>query len=269
MRTRIASSLLLASSLFAQRNLNPIGNGGNVIRPGIPLNARSGQYTPPTIVNGVSVPPGIQGPGLAATMTPLPIAGMAGTGSLYNNARNSTRGFGGGYSRGSGGRRFGQSNTVLVPYPVYGGGGYTVVHNPPPGQYDPIFGAYNPGAMAAADFQQPSPTVIINQDFHTETISPVMRDYTNSPLPAPGPQYQQPPAPSAPQAAIQQNADSPLILIAMKDHTIYPARAYWVEGSTMNYVTVDGVVNHVTLDQIDRELSLKLNSERGLNFRLP
>ena len=152
LRTLIFGCLLLASSLYAQRNLNPIGDGGNVIRPGIPLNARPAQYARPAN----------QGHGLAAAMTPLPIggmmAGMTGTGTLYNSARNSTRGFGTGYSRSSGGyRQFGQSNTILVPYPVYGGGGYTVVHNPPPGQYDPIFGAYNSGACQPPIFSSLRP----------------------------------------------------------------------------------------------------------------
>ena len=41
MRLVLIATLALASApvseVFAQRNLNPIGNGGNILRPGIPL----------------------------------------------------------------------------------------------------------------------------------------------------------------------------------------------------------------------------------------
>ena len=37
MRLALFATLALASSGFAQRNLNPIGNNGNILRPGVPL----------------------------------------------------------------------------------------------------------------------------------------------------------------------------------------------------------------------------------------
>jgi hypothetical protein len=173
------------------------------------------------------------------------------------------RGFGGG--------------TVYVPIPVYGGFG-TSVHNPPPGQYDPIFGGYNPGVVYGADggypAQQSTPTVIINQNFQPETIHPVIHDYSNAHLPEPGrgpaPQADARPADALPAGGVNGASDQqPIYLIAMKDHTIYPALAYWIERDTLNYVTMQGAPNRVSLSLVDRELSQRLNDERGLPFRLP
>jgi hypothetical protein len=157
-----------------------------------------------------------------------------------------------------------------------------VVHNPPPGQYDPIFGGYNPGIV----YQQPdggyygqgyapassSPTVIINQNFQQEPVHPVLHDYTNVPLPPPvgngAPQAEI----NAPREAPQQPAgasDATIYLISMKDHTIYPALAYWMDKDTLNYVTMSGATNRVSLSLVDRDLSVRLNEERGLQFRIP
>ena len=55
----------------------------------------------------------------------------------------------------------------------------------------------------------------------------------------------------------------------MKDHTIFPAVAYWVESDTLNYITPQGVRNRVSLDLVDRDFSKQLNKERSLDFALP
>src|SRR5262249_31600890 len=105
------------------------------------------------------------------------------------------------------------------------------------------------------------------QNFAPDTVHPVLHDYTN--LPAPG---QAPPQPSVPQSAAPQTGgvdQQPMYLIAMKDHTIYPALAYWIDQDTLNYVTVQGHANRVSLSLVDRDLSQRLNDERGLQFRLP
>ncbi|MBI3694127.1 MAG: hypothetical protein HY238_04725 [Acidobacteria bacterium] len=59
-----------------------------------------------------------------------------------------------------------------------------------------------------------------------------------------------------------------LILIALKNSSIYSAAEYWVEDDTLHYVTSHGVQNQVSLDQVDLELTKRLNRERGLDFRL-
>jgi hypothetical protein len=95
----------------------------------------------------------------------------------------------------------------------------------------------------------------------------VVRDYSNTPLP----EYIPPPqAPVQPTIAGADNTTAGLIfLIAMKDHTIYPAVAYWVEGDTLNYVTTQGAQNRISVDLIDREFSKQLNKERNIDFGVP
>lgn len=149
---------------------------------------------------------------------------------------------------------------ILVPYPVFYGGYYYGYDAPPA---PPAGDEYGAGYTA----QQPSPVVIINQNFRPDTVNPVIRDYSNVQLPpaqyqgqAPAPASDQPPANDAP---------SIVFLIAMKDHTIFPAVAYWVEGDILNYVTTQGVHNRASLDLVDREFSKQLNRERSIDFALP
>jgi hypothetical protein len=147
------------------------------------------------------------------------------------------------------------SGTVIVPYPVYYGGYYG---------YDPSLGYAQsaPGYSAdASNYAAPSeaPVVVINQSYRPETANPVIRDYSNADLPEPGPGY-------APQRPDQPPT---IYLIAMTDHNILAAIAYWVEGDTLNYITQEGTQNRVSLALVDRDFSKKLNDDRGVEFRLP
>ena len=108
------------------------------------------------------------------------------------------------------------------------------------------------------------PVVIINQYFRPDTANPVVRDYSNVPLPEPAPQ-----AANAGDSAVNTGDQQVMFLIAMKDHTIYPAIAYWVEGDTLNYITVQGTKNSVSLDLVDRDFSKQINQERKVEFGLP
>jgi hypothetical protein len=103
--------------------------------------------------------------------------------------------------------------------------------------------------------------VIVNPNYIPETANPVLRDYTDTPVPDGAPQQD-----SQTGAA---NSPSVFFLIALKDHTIYPALAYWVENNTLNYITTQGVRNSVPLDQVDRDFSAQLNKERNIDFALP
>jgi hypothetical protein len=188
------------------------------------------------------------------------------------------------FGRGHGGRGGFGEGAAVVPYPIYGyGSGFVVVHNPPPGVYDPIFGVYNPGPLDAQPYQQQapqSPAVVINQDFQPEVVHPQVRDYSNVALPQPAGQPEpggQPAPPGPPAISPQPQPGAPppaddqqaTYLIAMRDRTIYLAIAYWVQGDTLNYVTVDGKQNRVSLSLVDRDLSRQLNRERNVPFRLP
>jgi len=62
---------------------------------------------------------------------------------------------------------------------------------------------------------------------------------------------------------------SPIYLIAFQDHTIRAAASYWVDGSTLHYVTLEHEEKQVPLDAVDRGLSTQLNHERHVQFRLP
>jgi hypothetical protein len=231
----IVAVLVMASSAFAQGRLNPIGNSGNVLHPGIPA------------------------------------AGAPGTGRM---------GFApgplsGGFQRGGGGQRGdrfrGGGRTVVVPYPIYGGYGLgymgTGFYQPEPGTYDPIWGIYNPGpGDYGGQSQQPqAPTVVINQNFQPDTIHPVLRDYSNVQLPEPT--FKQVVGP--PDASAAGNDQATIYLIATKDHTIHPVLGYWLDKGALSFVTVDSVIGHVPLDQVDREFSQRLNDERHVEFQLP
>ena len=91
-----------------------------------------------------------------------------------------------------------------------------------------------------------------------------MHDYSSAPLPEPAPQTANPG-----DSVANTNDQQVMFLIAMKDHTIYPAIAYWVEGDTLNYITVQGAKNSVSLGLVDREFSKQINSERKVEFGLP
>jgi hypothetical protein len=58
-------------------------------------------------------------------------------------------------------------------------------------------------------------------------------------------------------------------LIAFKDHTIYSAVAYWVDGETLHYFTTGNTHNQASISLIDRDLTQRLNKESGIDFRLP
>jgi hypothetical protein len=60
-----------------------------------------------------------------------------------------------------------------------------------------------------------------------------------------------------------------LYLIAFQDNSIRAALAYWTEGSTLRYVTLDHEQKQAPLASVDRALSERLNGERHVLFRLP
>jgi hypothetical protein len=243
-------SLLSAAGLaFAQNHSNQswsLGGFGNVVYPGM---------------------------GHAPTATP-PVGQFRNSG--YGNP---------GYSRGF--ANPGQAahpqhgGTVIVPYPVYYGGYYG--YDPSAGYqsgYAPGYGPGN-GAPYPDDGSQSGPglpSVVINQSFVPPQANPQVRDYTGDQPPPQQDQsglklYQAPPShPYADAAAAQRAAasDQPTIyLIALRDHTIVQALGYWMEGSTLHYVSAEHTLNQLSIDLVDRDLSQRLNDERGLDFRLP
>jgi hypothetical protein len=139
----------------------------------------------------------------------------------------------------------GHSGVSVIPYPVLFGN-YL--------QYDP------PQAPLASSTspQTDAPVVIVNQYFRPDAPPPVQA------------------APPASRVVEETQAapaiaekEAPFFLIAMQDHTIYAASAYWVEENTLNYITIQGSQNSASLDLVDRALSARLNRERKVAFGLP
>lgn len=143
----------------------------------------------------------------------------------------------------------GHSRAAIVPYPVYYGGGYaesggnTYTQQPAP--------AYDYGLADSGQGQ--SPVVILNQGFRP--------DYGYSP------RDQQDHAFTPREPAPEREAT--IYLLAMADHTIIPAIAYWADGDTLSYITTEGSQNRVSLSLVDREFSKQLNDSRNVEFRLP
>ena len=176
----------------------------------------------------------------------------------------------------------GHGSRAVVPYPVFVGGSYYPYDAPlaygaygtmpqawpTPGQ--PGFSGSSYGQPLYQPIQQPvaesqqeqSPVVVINQYFRPDGPQVTQTSSAGTPASA-APQAEV--AQAAPNSADMQN----IFLIAMKDHTIYAANSYWVEGNTLSYVTVQGTENSVSMDLVDRDLSRRLNRERKVAFGLP
>lgn len=168
----------------------------------------------------------------------------------------------------SGMRTGGRDRTVVVPYayPVYFGGDYGYGYGGGQPQ--------QPITVVVPQQQQQTPTVIINQNFAPETANPVLRDYSGSEPSDNDPSgvkvYKTPVAPRPAPTARTAPADdrATIYLIALKDNSIHTAVGYWIKDGTLHYVTPQGSVNRVTLEQVDRDLSDRLNSERNVEFQL-
>lgn len=147
----------------------------------------------------------------------------------------------------------------MVPYayPVYVGGypDYGNGYAYPPDQS---------GAPPAYPPQQ-TPQVIINQNFIPEHATPVMREYGEDS--SGNIQVYEAPGREPVETSTEESPN--YYLIAFKDHSIYSAFAYWVEGDTLHYVTPQRVHNQASLSLVDRELTDKLNRDRNMQVKLP
>lgn len=97
------------------------------------------------------------------------------------------------------------------------------------------------------------------------------------PLPPTGSYYEPAPepAPAVTQEARVRPPGDPIsepqnyYLIEYKDHSIYSALAYWIEGDTLHYVTTQNTHNQASLSLIDVEKTAKLNEDRSVPFSIP
>jgi hypothetical protein len=240
--------LFLAAGLFGQSRgyFNPqqpfmTGGFGNVVFPG-----GTPATTPGVTRNFGNVAfPGGGGPKLVVPDAnnlggrPFPIGGRP----FPVGGRPFSNGYG----------RRNNNNTVAIPYayPVFVGGGYDA----------PYMNPYSGAEQAPA---QPNVTVVYPpQQANPVIIAVGPSDQSSEPVHI----YQ---SPSRPQAAEEPSAVEPAhYLIAFKDHTIYAAVAYWVQGDTLHYFTSGNTHNQVSISLVDRDLTERLNRESGVDMKLP
>jgi hypothetical protein len=149
-----------------------------------------------------------------------------------------------------------------VPYPVYVGSENTP-ENPP---YDggestplsPPYQAQPPDPIAPTPYAgsplriyldpQPAPSQSTAQRSGGEGCP--LPDIRNSPT-------------------VDEVPDRVEFFIALKDHSVRTAVAYWVQNETVHYITPRGSHNLVSISLVDQTLSARLNSGNLVQFVLP
>jgi hypothetical protein len=120
----------------------------------------------------------------------------------------------------------------------------------PISNYDSGYG-YQPAQQPASNV-----TVIYPPQ---QTASPVLREYD---------QYGQEMRRGGDPSGGAAPGGSPVYLIAFKDHAIHAVASYWVNGTTLHYVTLEHQEHQVAMDSVDRAMSEQLNRERRVPFSL-
>jgi hypothetical protein len=234
----LIAGFVLAVPVVAQRGGGGHGGGGGGMRGGGGgMRGGGGGFH-----GGGAVGAGFRGGGFRG-------AGFRGTGFRGTGFRG---GFRGGFR--SGFRfRFGT-------FPFYGGYGF----------YDPFFYDSYPDY---SDYSNPYPYGYADSGYGSS--GPSVAIVSNSPYSypaAPPPAYAPPPEPAVrqyPPAAQEQKYETPLFLLAFKDGNIKAVLAYWVDGATLHYVSMDHEQKQGPLTSVDRDLSERFNRERNVTFRLP
>jgi hypothetical protein len=182
-------------------------------------------------------------------------SGFRGGGGVIGNGFRGGYGYNrfyGGYYGGYGWPYYGYGYGLGFGYPYYGYSDYYDYPN-----------AYYPDGYASYPANQPSSNVTVvypqtqpQGQAYADRATPVMREYD---------QYGQQLRPSGGGNA----SSSPIYLIALKNHNIVAASSYSVNGGTLNYVTLEHAEKQVQLDDIDRDMTQRLNGERHVAFQLP
>jgi hypothetical protein len=125
-----------------------------------------------------------------------------------------------------------------------------------PGFYDY---PYYPADYSAGPAYAPAPNVTVVYPAQAQT--------------GPATAYVERPEPAAREYDQSGNGSSaggsPIYLVAFKDRVIRAAVAYWLDGRTLHYVTLQREEKEAPLDTVDREFTLQLNRERHVPFQLP
>jgi hypothetical protein len=162
---------------------------------------------------------------------------------------------------GGGGPRLVVPGTTVRPARRAAGGSYVYAYPVYVGSYGSMYdgSAYDAGTQTQ---QQNGVTIVMPPQQPV-----VINQYYDAP---PKPQMLVVQPDSAPDAQADQSAPEPAhYLLAFKDHTIYSAIAYWVDGDTLHYFTAGNTHNQVSLSLIDRDMTARLNKDSGVDVKLP
>lgn len=240
-------SLLFATGIFAQNRSGFVNAGPPTIRA----------FPSAVFPGGSSALPGVQRttgsvvfPGGGTPQIGIPGIRLNNNGfrNGFNNGFNGRRDFNG--RRNGGGVVTTFAYPVAVPVPVYGG----------PGDGGYGYGSYYDQPAPVAP-QQPN-VIVIYPPAPAPVAAPAQPAMITVPQQQPGPETQP--------AASSDTGETPThYLIAFKDHSIYSAVAYWVDGDTLHYFTTGNTHNQVSLSLVDRDLTRRLNENSGLQVNLP
>jgi hypothetical protein len=61
-------------------------------------------------------------------------------------------------------------------------------------------------------------------------------------------------------------SEATLYLVALHNGNIYTSTEHWIESDALHYITRSGAHNLVSVDEVDMDLTARLNRERGLAF---
>jgi hypothetical protein len=149
-----------------------------------------------------------------------------------------------------------RTSVVIVPWPIYDSG-YTADRSGNDQQEDP--------GQTPVTESSPAPPVIINQSL-VAPQPPLQPGVIN-------PRDGEPACVNAQCNAIRPQAAAEIrptiYLLVFKDHRIMQALGYWMEAETLHYISVEYGLNQASISLIDRDLSQRLNDERGVAFTLP
>ena len=132
--------------------------------------------------------------------------------------------------------------------------------------YPVYVGGYVDNDSPAEPAPQQQPDITVNDS--SQRAQPVMQYFGSD-------DAQDPSTPTAaaddpqPMEEPDSTAEPSHYLIAFKDHTVYSAVAYWVDGDILHYFTSANTHNQASLSLIDRDLTERLNKESGLEVKLP
>jgi hypothetical protein len=162
---------------------------------------------------------------------------------------------------GYGGYGYGGFYGGFYGYPYWPGWGFGYSYWPGyydygyyPYTYDPnVYYPYSYDPSPNTTVIYPAPAQAAPGAASTERANPVVRQYD---------EYGQ-------EIKSSTSGGAAIYLLAFSDHSIRAAAAYWVDGKTLHYVTLQKELREAPLDTVDRDFSQQLNRERHVPFSLP